>query len=60
MAKKRKKSRGKKVLLSALCVVLGLVLAVLIGGTVWVNSFLNQIDREDEIQETIDRLEGKK
>ena len=53
MAKKRKKSRGKKVLLSALCVVLGLVLAVLIGGTVWVNSFLNQIDREDAIQETL-------
>lgn len=46
MAKRRKKNRGKKIALSFLCIVLGLILAVLVGGTVWVNSFLNQIDRE--------------
>lgn len=58
MARRRKKTRAKKVLLSILCVVLGLVLTVLVGGTIWVNSFLNQIDREQmNVQETLSDAE---
>lgn len=58
MAKKRKTNRVKKFLLSLLCVVLGLLLAVMVGGTIWVNSFLNQIDRiEENAEETLSDIE---
>lgn len=54
MAKKRKKSKAKRVLLTLLCVVLGLMLTVLVGATIWINSFLNQIGRIDtKVQETL-------
>lgn len=51
---KQKKSRGKKIFLSVLCVLLGLILTAMLGVTIWVNSFLNQIDREQmSVQETL-------
>lgn len=57
MAKKRKKNKGKKIVLSILCVILALILAVLIGGTVWVNSILNRIERIDDSAETLSDAE---
>lgn len=45
--KKTKGSGGKRTALIALCVVLGLVLTVLLGGTIYVNSLMNQMGRID-------------
>lgn len=47
--KKKKKSRssGKRTALIALCVVLGIVLTVLLGGTIYVNHLMNQMNRVD-------------
>lgn len=53
MAKKKTKSTGKRVLLSILCLLLGLVLAVLIGASLWVDSFLNQINRVEATEPTL-------
>lgn len=46
MAKKKKSGAGK-IILSILCVLLGLVLVVGLGATIWVNSILDRIARPD-------------
>lgn len=46
------KKKGTRVLLTVLCVVLGLVLAGLIAGTVYFHSLAGKIDRVDGPQET--------
>lgn len=58
---KKKKGGGKRAALIALCVVLGIVLAVLLGGTIYANSLLNKLNRVtgDEAtlsQEELDQL----
>ena len=50
MANKKKRSFGR-VVLAILCVVLGLLLAALIAGTLYVNSFLDRINRFDDVSE---------
>ena len=42
---KKKKGNGKRILLTVLCVFFGLVLAVMAAGTIYINVFLNQINR---------------
>lgn len=49
MEKAKKRSSGKRIALSILCVVLALILAALIGLTVWVNGLLRRINRFDEL-----------
>lgn len=48
-----KKKPAAKGLLIFLCIFLGIVLAALIGATVFANSFLGQINRVDKEQETL-------
>lgn len=45
--KKNRGSSGKRTALITLCVVLGLVLVVLLGGTAYVNNLMNQMGRVD-------------
>lgn len=51
MAKGKKKGSFTRLVLTILCVLLGLVLAVLVAGTVYVNSFLDRINRFDDVSE---------
>lgn len=51
MAKKKKKGSFGRMVLTFLCVLLALVLAVLIAGTVYVNSFLDKINRFEDASE---------
>lgn len=53
MAKKRKRSSGKRIVLTVLCVILALILALMLGASVWVHSFLNQIKRPDSSGATL-------
>lgn len=50
---KKKKGNGKRILLTVLCVFFGLVLAVMAAGTIYINVFLNQINRFEETEETL-------
>lgn len=47
MAKKKKNSRGARATLIALCVVLGLILAVLVAGTVYAEYLLGKVNYVD-------------
>ena len=51
---KKKKSGCGRVLMSILCVLLGLVLVVAVGGTIYANRLLNLLSRPDDgPQETL-------
>ena len=50
---KKKKGSGKRTLLIVLCVFFGLVLAVMAAGTIYINVFLNQINRFEDTEETL-------
>ena len=52
-AKTQKKKNKKKTVLIVLLVILSLILALLIGGVIYYNSVLNQINRFDENVETL-------
>jgi len=53
-----KKKKGKRIALTILAVVLALVLTVMVGATIYVESLLNRINRTDEmVQETLTREE---
>lgn len=47
MARKTKKSTGKKIALTILCILLAVILIAVLGGSMWVNSLLNRIERID-------------
>lgn len=55
MSKKNGKRTGLRVVLTALCIVLGIVLAVMLGGTIYAEYLLNQVNYipEDETQPTL-------
>ena len=55
--KNRKGGSWKRVLLQVLCVLLALVFAVLLSATIWLESFLGQINREDGPVETLSQEE---
>ena len=53
-----KKRSGKRIVLTILCVVLGLVLALFVGATIYVENLLGQINREDtSVQNTLSQEE---
>lgn len=53
-----KKKKGKRILLTVLCVVLAVVLIALIGTTIYVENLLGRINRTDEmVQETLTKEE---
>ena len=62
MKKEKKKGNGKRGTLIALCVVLGILLAVMAGGTVYATHLMNQIGRVEQgteetlSQEALDQL----
>lgn len=54
MNKKNKKGgSGKRIVLQVLCVLLAVVLVVLLSATIWLESFLGQINREEGPVETL-------
>ncbi len=53
----QKNKKPGRVLLVVLCLVLGLILALLIGATLFVDSFLDQINRFDEHEPTLSHEE---
>ena len=58
MAKRKTRRSGKRTALSVLCVFLGVVLAVMLGGTVYFGQLYNKMNYVDpETQETISREE---
>ncbi len=59
MPRNPKKNRGARIALTVLCVVLGFILAVLLGATVLVNSMLNRIGRVEETMPTLTVEEEK-
>lgn len=52
-----KKKKPGRILLSILCVILGLILVLLIGATLFVDSFLDRINRFDEDEPTLSHEE---
>ncbi len=57
MAKKKKSNKGLRVVLSAFCVLLGLVLVLMVGATVYLDNFLNRISRVDAAEPTLSHEE---
>lgn len=55
--KKAGKSTWKRRALQALCVLLAVVLVILLGATIWLESFLGQINRPDGPEETLSQEE---
>lgn len=55
--KSRKGGSWKRVLLQVLCVLLAVVLVVLLSATIWLESFLGQIKRENGPAETLSQEE---
>lgn len=45
----KKKSTGKRIALIIVCVVLALILLLMIGGSIWVNSVLNRLNRPEDV-----------
>lgn len=57
MARNKKKSSGIRTFMKVICVFLGIVLVLLLGATIFVNSFLNQINRVEDEQPTLSDAE---
>lgn len=55
--KKNRKGNGTRVALIVLCVVLGIILTVLLGGTIYANHLLNLMNRPGENVETLSQEE---
>ena len=55
--KNRKGGSWKRILLQVLCVLLALVLVALLSATIWLESFLGQINREHGMGETLSQEE---
>lgn len=53
MAKEKKKTSGKKIALIIIVILLALVLAVMAGASIWINSMLGKIDRVSETEPTL-------
>lgn len=53
MKKEKKQSSGKKIVLSIIAVLLGLVLIVLAVASIWINSMLGRINRVDDAEPTL-------
>lgn len=53
MAKEKKKASGKKIALIIIVILLALVLAVMAGATIWINSMLGKIERVPETEPTL-------
>ncbi len=57
MKKNKKKASGKRIALRVLCTLLGVVLVVLLGGTVYATYLMNQIGRVDGSEERLSQEE---
>lgn len=53
MADENKKRTGLKIVLTVLCLTLALILALMIGVTVWAESMMNQVNRKPSVEETL-------
>ena len=53
MAGKKRKKSGLRIALSVLSVILGILLALLIGATVWAESLMSQINRDTQPEATL-------
>lgn len=53
MKKEKKQSSGKKIVLSIIAVLLGLVLIVMLAASFWINSMLGKINRVDHVDPTL-------
>jgi len=53
MAKEKKKASGKKIALIIIVILLALVLAVMAGASIWINSLLGKIERVPETEPTL-------
>ena len=51
------KTNWKRRFLTVLCIILAVILVLLLGLTILVNSFLNKIQRYDPVEETISEEE---
>lgn len=58
MARSKKNTGGKRVALTILCVLLALILIVMLGATIWVNSVLNKIKRPEDVTLSDDEVES--
>lgn len=53
MAKEKKKTSGKKIVLIIISVLLALILAVMAGGSIWIGGMLGRINRVSETEPTL-------
>ena len=51
--KKARKGNGARVALIILCIVLGIIFTVLLGGTIYANHLMNLMNRSEEVEETL-------